>query len=535
MSEIVLHATGYGRQAAEALHARITAAKRGDPLAPVTVVVPTNYVGVSVRRLLAGGALGPVADRGDGIAGLTLLTVYRLAELLGAPRLAAQGRRPVSTPILGAAVRAVLADEPGLFADVAAHPATAEALVEAHRELSDLDDAALDTLAAASHRAGEVVRVHRAVRDRLRAGWYEEADLMAAARQALAEGAPVAAGLGTVIVYLPQDLARPAAALFNAVAEHTSVEVIAARTGAANADAEVDRSLRRLGLDPTGDAAPDAPIATRVISVSDAEEEIRSGVQCILDAAREGMPLERMALLYPTPEPYARIAGEQLAAAGIPANGRAVRPLVDRLAGRWLLDLLALPDRRYARPAVMALLAAAPDPVIDNTRVPTGAWERLSRDAGIVRDRRQWHDKLTRLAADLRRRADEEEHDSDDPRDWLVDRLRRDADRAEQLCAFAARLFDDLATAQATTSWADLAAWCTAMLARHLGDERARERWPEAERTAAERVEVALDRRADLDAVAGPCDLRSFRHTLELDADLGRACEFGQGPSWRWL
>src|SRR5205814_944204 len=76
------------------------------------------------------------------------LTGYRLAELLAAPRLAASGRRPVSTAVVAAAIRRVLATDPGpLFASVAAHPATEEALVGAHRELADLDADALDRLA----------------------------------------------------------------------------------------------------------------------------------------------------------------------------------------------------------------------------------------------------------------------------------------------------------------------------------------------------------------------------------------------------
>src|SRR5690606_11677868 len=116
------------------LHARVAAAKAGDPLRPVTEVVPTNYVGVSARRLLAGGTLGPLARRGSGVAGLTMLTVYRLAELLGAPRLAGQGRRPVSTRVVAAAVRRVLREQPGMFAAVREHPATEEALVQACRE-----------------------------------------------------------------------------------------------------------------------------------------------------------------------------------------------------------------------------------------------------------------------------------------------------------------------------------------------------------------------------------------------------------------
>ena len=131
--------TAYGRAAAQALHEQLVRAKADEPLTPVTVVVPTNSVGVATRRLLASGELGPITSRGSGVVGVTFLTVYRLAELLAAPVLAAAGRRPVSTPVVAAAVRGALAEAPGLFAPVAEHPATEEALAAVHRELSDLD------------------------------------------------------------------------------------------------------------------------------------------------------------------------------------------------------------------------------------------------------------------------------------------------------------------------------------------------------------------------------------------------------------
>src|SRR3954469_21364466 len=165
--------TAYGPAATESLHRVVAAAKAGDPLAPVTVVVPTNYVGVAARRLLGRRGLGRVTDNGDGVAGVTFLTGFRLAELLGAPKLAAAHRRPVSTPVLAATVRAVLADAPGRFRPVAGHPATEAALVAAHRELSTLDDAALDALVRTGPRAADVVRISRRVRAALAPDWYD--------------------------------------------------------------------------------------------------------------------------------------------------------------------------------------------------------------------------------------------------------------------------------------------------------------------------------------------------------------------------
>src|SRR6266702_8171387 len=115
---------GYGREGATALRTEIALAKRATALAPVTVIVPSNHIGVAARRLLASGAVGPTSDHGVGLVAASFLTPYRLAELLGAPALAATGRRPVSTPVIAAALRASLAEKPGLFRPVAEHPAT---------------------------------------------------------------------------------------------------------------------------------------------------------------------------------------------------------------------------------------------------------------------------------------------------------------------------------------------------------------------------------------------------------------------------
>lgn len=528
---IRLLTTHYGRAAAQALRDRIVAAKGGDPLRPVTVVVPTNYVGVSARRLLASGTLGPIAERGNGLAGLTLVTVYRLAELLGAPRLAAAGRRPVSTPIVAAAIRRVLADESGIFAGVAEHPLTEDALVRAYRELSEVSPSTLDTLAAQSPRAAEVVRVRRAARRLLEDDWFEEADLMGSAASAVADGSPVLPDLGTVIVHLPQDLSLPAARLVSTVGERAPVEIIAARASAPDADADIDRTLRRLGLrPPVAEEAAAPPTGTAVESVSDAEEEARSAAHQVVDAARRGVPLERIAVLYPHEEPYARLVAEQLDAADIRYNGRSIKPLSERLLGRWLLDLLTLPDRRYERPAVLGLLSGAPVLTSRGRRVPTGSWERVSRDAGIVRDRAEWRDKLSRLAEQLRHRAETEEQE-EDPREWLIERERRTADQADALRGFASELFERLDAARGLATWKELAAWATETVRRYLGDERARERWPQEERDAADRVETALDRLAGLDHVGDRADLATFRRTLklELDDDLGKVGEFGEG------
>ena len=53
----------------------------------------------------------------------------------------------------------MLGRHPGIFGPVAEHPATEQALVEAYRELSQVDAGALDALRRTGPRATDVVRI----------------------------------------------------------------------------------------------------------------------------------------------------------------------------------------------------------------------------------------------------------------------------------------------------------------------------------------------------------------------------------------
>jgi ATP-dependent helicase/nuclease subunit B len=518
----------YGPEASRALHAAVVAAKAGDPLAPVTVIVPTNYVGVAARRLLGSGALGRVTPNGDGVAGITFLTGFRLAELIGAPKLAAAHRRPVSMPVLAAGVRAVLADAPGRFRPVAEHPATEAALVAAHRELSNVDDAALDALARSGPRAADVVRISRRVRASLAPEWYDERDLMDAATAEVAAGVPLLADLGAVVVHLPQELSTPAAALLRALATRVPVTVVAGTTGDARADAAVRAAMARLDLAlPEADASADDSTATRVVSTSDPDDEVRAMVRLVVDAARAGVPLERMAVLYGAPEPYARLVHEHLTAAGIAHNGAAVRTLADSALGRGLLGLLALPDRDFQRHDVMRLLASTP--VYRQGRdVPSASWERISRAAEIVRGPEHWQQRLDRYAGMVEAELAAERAVTDrDPRPQRYERRLADT---RDLQDFVATLARDLRVDPAA-SWRDLAGWAERLVRDHLAPESRRASWPEAEQLAGEKIDAALTRLAGLDAVESSPGVDVFRRTLELelDADLGRVGRFGDG------
>ncbi len=508
--------TPYGRPAADLLAGQVRALKGDDPLAPVTVIVPATYAGIGARRHLAA----------DGVAAVTFLTLQRLAERLAAAGLAASGRRPTPPALVTAAVRRVLAERPGVFGPVAGHPATEEALAAAYAELRGLSAGALDALASRGARARDVVRIHRAVRALLQAKWHDEHDLISAAADAL--GRPGALdSLGALIVHLPHRVAPATATLLRAVADHTTVTMNVGLSGDAKADAVVRAGLARAGVE-VGDATWAAPRPRDIVTASDADEEVRAAVRAVVDAARSGVAFARMAVVWGAAEPYARILEAQLEAAGVPRNGTPVRVVADSVAGRATLGLLELPDRGFRRAEVMALLATAPVLGADGRLVPGRAWDRISREAGVV-DGDDWDTRLGAHVARLEALAVEAEADD---RTASAAFRREDATRARDLVRFVDDLRRRLSALGVRATWAEMAEGAAELLGAVLGDAEHRERWPEEERRAADRVEVAVAGLAGLDVIGGPApDMEVFRRALAagLAASLRRAGRFGEG------
>ncbi|MFI0528225.1 MAG: hypothetical protein ACH37H_19130, partial [Ilumatobacteraceae bacterium] len=184
--------TPYGPPALRALREAVDRLQQGDPLAPVTVLVHSNAVGVATRRWLAANG---------GIAAAQFVTAFRFAELLGGQALAESGKRPVSTPVVDVAVRQVLAASSGIFQPIAQHQATITALRNTYRDLRHVSVPLRHRLGASgSARAREVVRLCADVHRTLQRDWYDEADLLHSAGRAAAS-APC-----RTVVFLPQRL-----------------------------------------------------------------------------------------------------------------------------------------------------------------------------------------------------------------------------------------------------------------------------------------------------------------------------------------
>ena len=102
---MAIHASAhaYGRDAQEALRQAVKRCKTvdgiADPLAPVTIVVPSSLSGYQIRR-----AFGRLPG---GIVNVQVRPLQALLELIGSGSLANQGRRPLGDAFRHEAIRAV--------------------------------------------------------------------------------------------------------------------------------------------------------------------------------------------------------------------------------------------------------------------------------------------------------------------------------------------------------------------------------------------------------------------------------------------
>jgi ATP-dependent helicase/nuclease subunit B len=496
---------GYGRAALDALRDAVAAAKRSDPMSPVTVLAPNNVAGIVARRHLAANG---------GIAGIEVTTLSRLAERIAAPLLAP--RRPATRAVLAAAWRRALADDAGLFGEIADHPATVRALAEAHRELRDISDTARRAVATATPVAAELVALHERVVSDLHGDWYDATDMLLTA----ADHPPTDT---QCVLYLPQDLTRAELRFVDAISAASPLTVIAGFTGVVRADRAVERAS---GV--ARERRQSIPMGTRLINASDSDDEVRCVVRDLMTTLQT-VPAHRVAVLYSNATPYARLLHEHLAAAQITVNGAGIRAVGERAVARTLLEVLALVDGDAPRADLFRTLAGAPTHDFAGERIPVASWERISRAAGVVSGD-DWATRLEAYRADRRAEA-EQETARPDAKPWLIERLGRDADTSAALQTFVTRLREELHKAAALTTWRELAEWGLGLFGTLFGDETALRRLPQEEQYAAAAVLGTLHGLAGLDGVERAADLQILRDVLEseLAATLPRVGRFGDG------
>lgn len=504
-----------GPQALRQLGALITVLKGNNLLAPVTVVVPHPLAGLAIRRSLATTEGGVVNVRFDILA--------RIADAVAAPAFASEGLRPLNNTIMAAAVRHVLHENPGtVLEEVASHPATQSELSRFVTTYSSLDDPARQRFAVHSEKNADLVRVAERVQARL-ANYYNRYQSLEQAAATITAQPHQDHGLGNVIAYLPAPLGPAESVLFEALASAGRLWVIAGETGDHQADTVLEQVLAPLehflGKAYSVRGTPANAVENRnhhgppltVVDVSDPDEEVRAALREVVKHWHGGTPLERMAVLYPSADPYAALLYDQANSAEIQIAGAAVSSLRASVAGAVLLGALRLNPAHLERHAVMTWLHSAPIVNTAGQAIPVAEWDLTSRKLGIVAAPiPKWVQRLHNL-----------NNSSGHPPE------------AVSFPTFLEVLADHLTKVRQSRSWAEFTNASHRLLEAFLGKAAVREQnqWPELQLQAYELVEEALATLTTLDEIEPNPSLSVFINALEseLDTEYGRLANFGDG------
>ena len=500
----------------------IAATKKDDLLAPATVVGPSNYANLTLRHELAR----------SGFANVRFLPMPRLAELLGAPSLAAQGRTPLTSIVESAAVRAVSETASGPLGELRFHPSTHQSLRGTFRELRHASDSALERLAARPGLQADVVNLYRRFRERTRT-FYDSEDLAQAATDAIRRGeASGLSDLGLILFYRVRDVTPAQASMIEALSENEGCAVLLGLTGDDEADAPVDALADRLSrsLSPAKRRTEaDAPAITQLLIAPDTHQEIRWIIRRMMRQAEEGTPFHRMAALYRKQDPYAALIREELTLAGIPIAGPDPVPLSDTAVGRMLTGLMQLSDGEFSRDAVTSWLTSCP------VRPPRGGsdafspsrWDAISKAAGIVGGLERWTGRLERYASELELSSESGEAQGELSESRAA-QMRSEARSARAMLRFIEDLGSHTARPDDGSDWAVFSGWATGLLDRYLIHEN---EMPDSEIKALEKVSSILAELESAQAVDAAPTFAVFEQALveALQLPLGHVGLTGQG------
>ena len=293
------------------------------------------------------------------------------------------------------------------------------------RELRQVGEKVLNSLAARGDVRADVVRLYREFRRKTGSEWYDSEDLAEAAASAVhCDDVPGLEDLGSIAFYLPRDVSPAETKLMDALAQRQRCSVLLGTTGDAEADRPVCALARALipllGQPETAgqnhDKLPLLPNEARLHVSPSAHQELRWVIRRIVrETGERGTPFHRMVVLYRMDNPYASLILDELRMAGIPVAGPDRSTLADTAVGRALTGLLAMSGSDFRRADVMSWLTGCPirPAVARATGFNPSRWDSLTRKAGIVRGMDQWRDRLNlyaeRLSEDAARLAGTEE------------------------------------------------------------------------------------------------------------------------------
>ena len=455
-----------GPDAIAALAGAVARAQRDDPFARVVVIADHYDAARSVRHRL--GA--------SGMINVTFQTGGRLAG-----ELAQTERKPLSRVLESQAVRLVAEEQAAGFAP-AGKQRFYRSLADAFRQMAERgeipdadvsDDGSADGMNVIAEDL--YADYHNRVAER---GYYLPPELPRMAADAVAL-LPDARRLPSVIYYLPRRMSVGDIALARALQARGKAQIIAGRTGVADADAPVAALLERLGCDVAAFAgeAPAGPLRQRaqdaalsIISAPDPEEEVRAVIRRI--AADADTPYHRVAVIYRQDNPYAALLRQEMDFANIPYSGAEYRSLGDTPTGRRLSGFAAMAaadtaDGVVDRERLIEWITATPVRYPgQDWKIPATAWADLARKAHANGSLSQWQ---TRLKAYIQQQENRSRERYGELSSWV----KREKIEAESLHGFVEDLSKRLSEfARPRMDWETASAQLADMLYAYIWYER---------------------------------------------------------------
>ena len=519
-------------QSPDTLWDAVRSAQAGDPLEPVTVVGPSNYANLSLRHSFAR----------KGFANVRFMAFPRLAELLGARSLAAQGLTPLSPVLESAATRAVSEDATGALRSVRSHPMTHQSLKFAFWQLRRVSDDTLDRLRNKGGLPADTVALYRKYRDKTSA-FYDPERLARAAADSVRDGSAAALDdLGFIIFFHLREMTTAQRDLVSALAERNRCAVMLNATGDDDADKPIADLAAALGI-LRSDARTDEDeqnrssallASARLVIAPDPHQEIRWAIRHIMRLAERGVPFHRMAVLYRQTAPYGALIGEEMQIAGVPVAGPGRLTLAGAGAGRALSGLMEIADGEFARGAVARWFTGSPvrSPTYtagDNpaARFNPSRWDKLSKEAGIVGGLEQWLNRLQLYADNQNQRAGDGEKQGEldvGRAGWM----RRDAEAALALREFIQDLAERVNRRDGCRSWGDFAEWARGLLSAYVSIPADAD---QSEHDALDKIGSDLDTLVVAGEIEPEPTFASFRRALDelLSQQIGHLGSIGQG------
>ncbi len=497
--------------------------QRDDPLAPVTIVVPSWYAGFYLRQELGR----------SGIANVRFVTFYRLADLLGAPSRDRQKKSPLTAIIENASIRAVLENAHGRLQAVRSHPSTQQSLRLTFRRLRRAPDTAVERLAGrGGGLTGETVGLYRRFKA-VTGNFYDGEDLAQSASQAVRNDPTLGLeNVGFTVFFNLREVSTRERELIGALAEAGRCAVFLGLTGEQETDKPIEDLAHQLQrhLGEPKPARPTQPTTdTQLVVAPDPHQELRWVIRHMMKQAESGTPFHRMAVLYGKPEPYGTLVRSELEAAQIPVAGANPGTLGDSAVGRTLTGLLELNDDDFKRDSVMSWLTSCPVKPAETSAegFSPSRWDAISKEAGIVRRLEQWTHRLASFA-DGQERSARALEDRGEISEARAEAKRSKATAGRDLSKFIENLEKELSPPPDGSLWQDFCCWAAGLLSKYLVPEA---ELPEQERQSLNKIKGTLTNLKAVEAITRGTTPEEFRQALKqaLQQSLGHRGKTGRG------